>query len=319
MSGCGPPCSQAGAEHASDHWWLIHGDERPKQYAALIGSRSMLRHTLDRVALRIPPERTVVVVSRVDAPYIGAEFAGTRRPHVLVQPSDRGTAAGVLLPAHWISWRVPNATVAVFPSDHFVLGEAALMSHMTALSRERPAWMVLLGAAPSEPDPGYGWIETGGRLGGSWVHPIWRVQRFCEKPSPEAAAAFFVAGYVWNTLIFVARVTDLLDAGSSCLPDLSDRLAGIGAVTGTECEARAIQQAYARTAPADFSRAILEPCASTLSVSRLPATVSWSGWGTPERVLRTLRRAHISPAWLRGLAEAAATAPRYGASAPASG
>jgi CTP:molybdopterin cytidylyltransferase MocA len=55
---------------------VIHGDERPKQFAAIADSRSMLRHTLDRVALRIPPERTVVVVSQEDARYLTEEFRG---------------------------------------------------------------------------------------------------------------------------------------------------------------------------------------------------------------------------------------------------
>ncbi len=35
----------------------LYGEERPKQYAALLGSRSLLRQTLDRVALAILPER----------------------------------------------------------------------------------------------------------------------------------------------------------------------------------------------------------------------------------------------------------------------
>ncbi len=43
---------------------LLYGEDRPKQYAALLGSRSLFRQTLDRVALAIPPERTVVVTLR---------------------------------------------------------------------------------------------------------------------------------------------------------------------------------------------------------------------------------------------------------------
>jgi mannose-1-phosphate guanylyltransferase len=299
---------------------LIHGDARPKQYAALTNSRSMLRHTLDRVALRVPTDRTVVVVSQDDAPYIAAEFGGQGRPHVLVQPSDRGTAAGVLLPAHWISWRDPGAAVTVFPSDHFVLGDTVLMDHVTALARACPEPMVLLGAPPTEPDPGYGWIERGGPLVGRPGEPLWRVQRFWEKPSPEAAQAFFAAGYLWNTFILVAAVSDLVDVGWSCLPRLSEVLAGIEPATGTEREPRAIQRAYAEAERADFARAILEPCAATLAVSRLPATVSWSDWGTPERVLGTLRKLDLSPAWLRRLDQGhggAGLGPWHGAAAHA--
>ncbi|MDC4225334.1 MAG: NTP transferase domain-containing protein [Candidatus Manganitrophus sp.] len=35
----------------------------PKQYIAFTGKRSMLQHTLDRVAQLIPPERTRIVVN----------------------------------------------------------------------------------------------------------------------------------------------------------------------------------------------------------------------------------------------------------------
>lgn len=36
-------------------------DERPKQFAPLMGPGSLLRQTLDRVARLVPPEQTVVV------------------------------------------------------------------------------------------------------------------------------------------------------------------------------------------------------------------------------------------------------------------
>src|SRR5215510_8375829 len=54
----------------------IHPDGRPKQFAVLLGSRSLLRHTLDRVELAIPRERTVVVATRSHEPFLATEFAG---------------------------------------------------------------------------------------------------------------------------------------------------------------------------------------------------------------------------------------------------
>ena len=281
---------------------VIHGDERPKQFAAIADSRSMLRHTLDRVALRIPPERTVVVVSQEDARYVAEEIRGASRPHVLVQPADRGTAAGILLPEHWISRQAPGAVAAVFPSDHFVQGSSALMDHVVALSRARERTMVLLGATPTDADPGYGWIETGSRVRARLGAPIWRVRRFWEKPSPPDAQAFFTAGHLWNTFMFVTRVSDLVEAGRSCLPTKSACLGdGVESSAGTGLAPWAIERAYAQIERADFSRAILEPCAARLAVSRLPAPVCWSDWGTPERVLTTLRNLEGAPAWFRRL------------------
>ena len=42
----------------------ICGDDRPKRYVPLLEKRTLLRQTLDRVALGIPPARTTVITLR---------------------------------------------------------------------------------------------------------------------------------------------------------------------------------------------------------------------------------------------------------------
>ena len=42
----------------------ITGAEAPKQFCPLIGSKSLLEQTYDRVSSLIPPDRTVTVVNR---------------------------------------------------------------------------------------------------------------------------------------------------------------------------------------------------------------------------------------------------------------
>ena len=207
----------------------LYGDDRPKQYAALVGARSLLRQTLDRVGLLIPPERTVVVTLASHARYVEAELRGAPRPHVLAQPYDRGTAAGVLLPAHWIGVRDPEATVVVFPSDHFVLEESAFMCHVAEMARSarrRPEPMIILGAEATEPESEYGWIEPGETVAWTPRGPLRRIRRFREKPSQEVAAALFQDGGLWNMFVLAARVSALVEAGHHCVPLLHDRLTG---------------------------------------------------------------------------------------------
>jgi mannose-1-phosphate guanylyltransferase len=280
---------------------LIYGVERPKQYAALLGSRSLLRQTLDRVALLVPPDRTVVVTVRGHARYMQGELTGPRAPRVLIQPEDRGTAAGVLLPAHWIHWRDPEATLIVFPSDHFIQEEAPFMAHVArvaAFVAGRSSWMVLLGARPTEPQTEYGWVEPGEPIEWTAGGPLFRVRRFWEKPSPEAARARLAGGCLWNTFVFTAKAATLIETGRECLPSLHDRLQQIEPFAGTEDEAWAIRQAYSLAPGANFSRSVLEPCPPGLAVSPLPA-ITWSDCGTAERVVQSLRRAGICPPWLR--------------------
>ncbi len=277
----------------------IYADGRPKQYAALLDSRTLLHQTLDRVALLVPSERTVVVTMQDHDRYMAGELQGPSDPHVLWQPEDRGTAAGVLLPAHWIHARDPRAVVAVFPSDHFIREEAAFMGHVAEVGtfvRRHREWIVLLGVQPTEPETEYGWIEPGERVGWTARGPLYRIRRFQEKPSCEAASTLLAAGGLWNTFVLVAPVSALIRAGQECIPELHDRLARLASFAGTEHRAWAIRQAYAFVPRANFSRSVLELCPGPLAVAKVPG-LTWCDLGTPARVARTLTGLGVSPPW----------------------
>ncbi|MFI5326595.1 MAG: sugar phosphate nucleotidyltransferase [Candidatus Rokuibacteriota bacterium] len=282
----------------------VFGADRPKQYVRLLGPRTLLRQTLDRVALAIPPERTLVVTVRRHAGYIAEEFSGATRPRILAQPLDRGTAAGVLYPAHWIAWRNPEATAAIFPSDHFLLGDTAFMAHVaevTAWVEKHPERLVLLGAQPTSPEVEYGWIEPDEALGDLSTGPVRAVRQFWEKPSVARARACLGAGHLWNTSVLVAKVATLVQTGWQALPELSDRLAHIEPFLGTPEEADAVRQAYELMPRANFSKSVLEACPDALAVSRLPRIV-WSDLGSPHRVMEAVTRMRIRPEWAATLA-----------------
>ena len=78
------------------------------------------------------------------------------RRNVIVQPQNRGTAIGLLLPLLHIARRDPHARVVILPSDHYVRDEAvlarALRRAVTRLANDAEnLW--LLGIAPEEADP----------------------------------------------------------------------------------------------------------------------------------------------------------------------
>lgn len=278
----------------------VSGDERPKQYVSLLDSRSLLQHTVDRLATLTPPERTVVVTMRSHASYIAGALRELGYPRVLFQPQDRDTAAAVLLAAHWIRARDPDATVVMTPADHLVLEEAHLVGHIGAIARfvrQQGEWMVLLGAQPTEAETEYGWIEAGSRVGWTTEGPVYRILRFWEKPSAELASALYTGGCLWNTFVLVARAEALVAAAEECVPELNDRLTHLVPFFGTEQESWAMGQAYALAPRANFSRSVLQRCPGALAVSKLPA-VTWCDLGSPGRVLRTLADLGLTPPWL---------------------
>jgi mannose-1-phosphate guanylyltransferase len=290
---------------------LVHGDDRPKQYACFVDGCTLLRCTLDRIGRTIPLERTVVSAQQRHTRYLTDEFAGSRLPYIVRQPEDRGTAAGILFPIYRIAWRDPEAVVVVFPSDHFVLGEDRFIRHVVAtaaLARLQRDRLILVGATPTAAETQYGWIERGKPF--DWIEgePVCEVARFWEKPDEHTARTCWKGGGLWNTLVLVGTAEAFVDLGRRALPALSDRLARIEPFADTEDEPWALAQAYRLAPEANFSRAVLEPCPPGLAVSRLPADVKWSDWGTPDRVVQSLRAAGLQPPWMGRLGGAAPAA-----------
>jgi mannose-1-phosphate guanylyltransferase len=275
----------------------ITGSDCPKQFCAVTGRRTLLGQTLDRIAPLIPVERTLVVANRAHVEYLRRDLPDPV-PHRLLQTVNRGTAPAILWPACRVGRRDPHAVLAVFPSDHFVRPDHALMAHVARAIRvvhERPEWVVLLGVDPDGPDEEYGWIEPGEPLSGAGG--CVRVRRFWEKPTAEQAGLFHRAGFVWNTFVIVARADTLTALGRRHVPDVTAGLEALEARASDGEDAAAVAEAYARMRPANFSREVLERAAGALIVLRVQG-VLWSDWGTPDRVVRTLRRVGVAPDWL---------------------
>lgn len=266
----------------------LYGEERPKQYCALGGGKSLLRATLDRVARLVPPARTVAVTQASHAGYVADELGDSPPITVLAQPCDRGTAAAVLLAAHWIRARDPGAVAAVFPADHFIAEESVFMDHVAEAgdyARSHPASLLLLGVPSTEPEPDYGWIEPGERLPWTGRAAVHRVRAFHEKPGRELACRLASAGALWNTFVFAATVGALVEIGLRSVPMLHDRLTRLELFRGTGFERWALGQAYLFAPTADFSRVVLTSAPVPLAVAEVPA-VTWCDLGTPERVAR---------------------------------
>jgi mannose-1-phosphate guanylyltransferase len=276
----------------------VLGLDRPTQYVPLLGPRSPLGQTLDRLALAVSVDRTVVSTVRSHTAYIAEAFQGCAAPpYVLVQPEDRGTAAGALYPAHWIGRRDPEATVVIVPSDHFIVGEATLMAQVLdavrALERH-PGRIVLLGAPANAPEGDDGWIEPDAPLDDGGL--LSTVRRLWPRPPDAPAPSVLAADGLWNTAIVVTRVAALLRLGESALPEMSGRLARIGRFVGSDDEPAAVHQAFALMTRARLFGDLLAPHAQHLAVQPLQG-VTWSDLGSARRVTDVLTRVRTRPDW----------------------
>ena len=95
------------------------GRRIPKQYCCLLGERSMLQHTLERLRKLTPRTRTLTVIGTHHADFAMPQLAGAC-DHVFRQPSSRDTGVALYVALAMIRRWTPNAIVTITPTDHYV-------------------------------------------------------------------------------------------------------------------------------------------------------------------------------------------------------
>lgn len=263
----------------------LHGRDTPKQFAQIYGDESLFQTTLARVRRWSPAERTVIVVAKEYEALACSQAKAFGAVDIVAQPANLGTGPGILLPLARVLARDPNATVVVVPSDHHVRDVAPFADSVAKakLAAEASRSLVLIGAVPDRPEPEYGWIvaRSDADIAGA------SVDRFEEKPPAELARELLDAGALWNTFVMVGQARCLWQLASEHLPAQAKLFEAYVRDVDTPSETRTLALSYRSMAYADFSRDVLHRAKGLRAVTLEPC--GWNDWGTPKRVLDSLR------------------------------
>jgi mannose-1-phosphate guanylyltransferase len=236
----------------------IKGEALPKQYINVIGRRSMLEHTFHRAEKLISKEQILTVVSRrhLLCAEVCRQLASRPRETLIVQPANKETGPGILLPLMFIYKRSPQAIVAIFPSDHFVLEENRFMDHVrlaVQVAQQDPSRIVLLAMEPHEAETEYGYVVPHEGVSELCRFGTRRVSAFIEKPGAELASELVMAGGLWNTMTMVFKADTLLQLVRALYPVLYLDFWRILEALGTRQERPTIDEVYENLELVNFS------------------------------------------------------------------
>lgn len=276
----------------------LRGDALPKQYVTFIGTRSMLEHTYHRAERLISKDLILTVADPRHLSYREAYQQLSCRPQgtVILQPRNRETGPGLLLPLMHLYKRCPGALVAVFPSDHYIREERLFMDHVDLAFRlieEDPSKIILLGVQPHGPDPEYGYLLPGEKIARLAPSGVRSVSRFIEKPADHTARELVRQGGLWNTMVMVFKAETLLDLARKFAPELYGPFEKIGESIGTEQALDVVEAVYAGLKKMNFSKDFLETLAhqEPSPIAVLPVRgVYWNDWGSVQRLRGDLNR-----------------------------
>lgn len=272
----------------------IVGDQRPKQFCPILGPRSLFSETRCRLTPLFSRDRHALVLSAAHEGHYHSELADAKDSLVIVQPSNRGTAVGIIASLIQIMQVDPDAIVGLFPCDHYYSDEEAfrlvIRSALESAEQLRES-IIIVGAEAEYAETDYGWIEPAQLVSQSGATPLYKVNRFWEKPALPQARACLERGCLWNTFVTIGSAAALLDLVCSEVPNV------VLSMTRGFAEDD-LTSTYAQLPSVDFSRDILANQPNRLRVLR----DSYSGWadlGSPDRVLGLIAKNVNQPTWFR--------------------
>src|SRR5215204_5396413 len=259
--------------------WPLSRAARPKFLLPLLGERSLLQQTIDRLALSVAPERTLVVCGPAHAAPVARQLPSLPERNVLVEPSPRGSGPAIALATALIARRDPGAIVGSFAADHEVTDlprfEAALR---TAIAAAKDGWLVTIGLTPTRAETGYGYIERSEDIvAGTPEGSAYRAARFVEKPDAATATEYVASGrFLWNASMFVWQAKALLEEVAWLQPELHAGVSRIAQVWGTPEQELVAADVWSGLEESTIDQGVLE---QARRIAVVPAGFGWSDVG----------------------------------------
>lgn len=259
--------------------WPLSRAARPKFLLPLLGARSLLQQTVDRLAPLVPPKRVFVVCGPAHAAPVARQLPELPEGNVLVEPSPRGSGPAIALATAIVARRDPEAIVGSFAADHEVSETPAFAAAVrTAVAAAADGWLVTIGLTPTRPETGYGYIERSDDVVACTAEgTAYRADRFVEKPDPETAASYVASGrFLWNASMFVWQARALLGEVARLQPEVFAGVRRIAEVWGTPRQDRVAAEVWASIPESTIDQGILE---RANRVAVVPAAFGWSDVG----------------------------------------
>lgn len=250
--------------------WPESRSQHPKQLCKLVGNKSMLDHTIDR--LNNAGCRKIIIITGDELLESIKDLVDKRKDkngiEIISEPEGKNTAPAVGLVLSQYSEEI-DEVLGIFPADHHILNEQVFIDSLyRAGQAAHQGHIVTIGIQPDRPETGYGYIEkTKWEIGD--IGNVYQVNSFYEKPDATLAEEYIKTGrFMWNSGIYVGKIGVLIDEFRKYLPD-------IHAVVGDGYQQ--YKQSYAQLPSISMDHGIAE---KSNRMAVVPADFGWCDLGS---------------------------------------
>lgn len=271
-----------------ERFWPRSRKKLPKQFLSLTGDgRTMIQLTVERILSIVDMEDIYISTNKDYKALVKEQLPDIPEENILCEPVGRNTAPCIGLGAVHIAHKYEDALMMVLPSDHLIKYTSMFVNVLEDACQiaEQGKNLVTIGITPDYPETGYGYIKfnpsvCNGRAFG--------VERFVEKPPIETAKEYLESEeYLWNSGMFVWKVSSILDNMQQHMKEIYEGLLRIQETIGTSEEEIVLNREFEAFTSESIDYGVME---KAKDIYTLPGTFGWDdvgSWLAVERIQKT--------------------------------
>lgn len=271
-----------------ERFWPRSRKNLPKQFLSLTGDgKTMIQLTVERISALVDIEDVYIATNKEYKMLVKEQLPGLPEENILCEPVGRNTAPCIGLGAVHISKKYEDAIMFVLPSDHLIKYTGMYIDTLKEACEVAEAGnnLVTLGITPDYPETGYGYIKFEAEKG---IGHAYKVEKFVEKPDLETAKKYLATEeYLWNSGMFIWKVSTILDKMKEYMSDTYTGLQTIKESIGTENQELVLDTEFEKFSSISIDYGILEKAENIYTI---PGTFGWDdvgSWLAVERIRKT--------------------------------
>jgi mannose-1-phosphate guanylyltransferase len=261
-------------------FWPLSRQHRPKHLLKLIEGKTLLRLTLERLSPLFSPQDILVITQADQVTQVQDDVGDLiRQENLIAEPIGKDTAACIGLAAVLLEKRVGQCIFCALPADHYIEPKQDFHNSLrVAYNMASDGWLTTFGIYPTYPATAYGYLLIGDLICKKEDINVYRLRRFCEKPTQRSAERFIeTRQYYWNSGMFVWSTQSILGAIQRYMPNLYNGLKKISSTLGSSSEQSVLRENYERFVRISIDFGVMEKADR---IAMVEAKFQWSDLGS---------------------------------------
>lgn len=261
-----------------ERFWPRSRVSLPKQFLSLTDDgKTMIQLTVERISPLVNIEDVYIATNKNYKELVKQQLPDIPEENILCEPVGRNTAPCIGLGAAHVAKKYDDATMIVLASDHLIKNNEIFTETFTQACEvaEKGENLVTIGITPNYPETGYGYIkyDQNTKEGSAYA-----VEKFVEKPVLEVAKEYLADGhYLWNSGMFVWKVSTILNNFKKLLPESYAALMKIKESVGTADEETVLNKEFMNLEAESVDYAIMEKADN---IYIIPGNFGWDDIGS---------------------------------------